>query len=170
MFQLGYVPHGEEFGGRISIPYLTPNGVVQIKYRCADLSHGDHKGISCGKYLYEAGLGTHLYNAQALIGLGDTVVVTEGELDAICVQGLAGIPAVSYPGVKNWQKFYRYCFESVSEVVVVSDGDQVGREAAAKVAQSIGMHARVVDLPDGFDSNRYIIEKGVSAFEQRIMQ
>ena len=170
MFQLGYVPHGADRGGRLSIPYVTPAGVVQIKYRCTDQSHADHKGLDCPKYMHETGVGTHLYNAEVLISTSDTVILTEGELDAICVQAYLGIPAVAYPGVGTWkgQQHYRLCFEGVSEVIVVADGDKIGRDAARRVAESIGMAARVVNMPDGFDSNQFIHENGAGAFLERL--
>ena len=170
MFQLGYAGHGTEQSGRLSIPYMTPAGVVQIKYRCTDQRHTDHKGIECPKYMHEAGAGTHLYNAQVLIATSDTVILTEGELDAICVQAYLGIPAVAYPGADTWksQKHYRLCFEGVSEVVVIADGDKVGRDAARRIAESIGMAARVVDMPESFDSNQYIHENGAGAFLERL--
>jgi DNA primase len=172
MFTLGAVPAGGEFAGRLSIPYITPAGVVQIKYRCADLSHHDgfkHTADKCPKYLYEAGTGTHLYNAQVLIHAATQVAVTEGELDAVCIQAYTGIPAVAYPGVDTWGKHrhYRLCFEGVSEVVVVADGDQTGRESARRVAESIGMNARVVDMPSGHDSNSFIASQGAGAFTER---
>jgi len=171
MFQLGYAGHGTPtHGGRLSIPYVTPAGVVDIKYRCADQAHTTHKGIDCPKYTHEIGAGTHLYNAEVLIATSDTVVLTEGELDAICVQAYLGIPAVAYPGVGTWQsqKHYRLCFEGVSEVIVVADGDTPGRESAAAIAESIGMSARVVMMPDNYDSNQYIHENGAGAFLERL--
>lgn len=173
MFSLGGVPQGAEYAGRLSIPYTTPAGVVQIKYRCADLSH--HKGFKhvdpdCPKYLYEAGTSTHLFNAQVLIHASDMVLVCEGELDAVCVQAYTGVPAVAYPGVETWgkQKHYRLCFEGVSEVVVVADGDKTGRDAARKVAESIGMQARVVDMPTDEDANSFIASQGAGAFLERL--
>jgi DNA primase len=170
MFQLGYSPHGTEQGGRLAIPYLTPAGVVQIKYRCIDFGHGDHKDTSCPKYLPEPGLGLHLYNAQVLINTGDTAVLTEGELDAISVQAYCGIPAVAYPGTGSWdkQRHWPLCFEGLAEVIVICDGDKPGRDAAGKVAKTIGMRAKVVDMPDKYDCNRYITEKGAIAFQERI--
>ena len=169
MFSLGYVSEGE-YAGRLSIPYLTPAGVVQLKYRCTDFSHGDHKGVECRKYLFEAGLGVHLYNAQVLIRFADTIVVTEGELDAICVQAYTGLPAVGYPGVDTWAKarYFRLCFEGVSDVIVVADGDKPGREAARRVAESIGMNARVCDMPNGEDSSSFIASQGAGAYLERI--
>lgn len=170
MFGLGYVTEGE-YQGRLSIPYQTPAGVVLIKYRCADLEHGDHKETNCPKYLYDAGSSVHLYNAHALTR-ADRCVVTEGELDSVCIQAYCGVPAVGYPGVETWkkQKHWRLCFEGISEVIVVADGDKVGREAARNVAESIGMSARVVNLPDGDDSNSYMARHGAGAFLEVISE
>ena len=171
MFQLGYVLHGNgnEHATRLSIPYVTQAGVVTIKYRCTDMQHGDHKGVNCPKYLHEAGSGTHLFNARVLI-TASAVVITEGELDAICVQAYCGIPAVAYPGVDTWgaQPHWRYCFEGIPEVIVVADGDQQGREAARSVAESLGNKARVVSMPAGEDANSFLMTQGASAFAERL--
>lgn len=169
IFSLGYVNEGE-YRGRLAIPYLTPAGVVTIKYRC--IVHDDCKAFDCVKYLTESGCGTHLYNAHVLIHNNDTIVITEGELDAVTVQAYAGIPAVAYPGVDTWQKqpHYRLCFEGVSEVIVVADGDKPGREAAKRVSESIGMSARVVDLGTGEDANSFIARQGSGLFLERLSQ
>lgn len=169
MFGLGYAADGD-FAGRLAIPYRTPVGVVQIKYRCANLEHGDHKGLDCPKYLYESGCGTHLFNAQVLAGADGLVILTEGELDAICVQAYCGILAVGYPGTNTWnaQPHWALCFEGVPEVVVVADADEAGRPAAKRVAQSIGPQARVLDLPDGHDANSFLLAYGPGALLERL--
>lgn len=166
MFQLGATPDGS----RLSIPYLTRNGVVQIKYRCTSSHDHKDKNISCSKYYGEAGSSYHLYNATALIGAGEMVVVTEGELDSLMVQAYCGIPAVAYPGVKNWQDYWKYCFEGIGDIPVVSDGDDVGRQAAEKVARKIGPAARVVELGDSDDASKFIQREGAQAFLDRITQ
>lgn len=173
MFALGYVTEGE-FEGRLSIPYITPGGVVQMKYRCTDLSHeehGKHIQKGCPKYLYEAGTGTYLYNAQILIHSLQRVVIVEGELDAVCVQAYAGIPAVAVPGADTWdqqKKHWRLCFEGVSEVIVVADGDKPGKDAARKIADSLGFNARVVSMPAGQDSNSIIASEGAGSYLERL--
>lgn len=175
MFNLGYGLRDEnDYEARLTIPYVTPAGVVHIKYRCVNPSHHDgdkHAHADCPKYLYEAG-GTqhHLYNAQVLIHSADTVVLTEGELDAVCVQAYCGLPAVAFPGVDSWtaHPHWALCFEGVSEVIVVADGDEQGRKAAQRVAKSIGMAARIVEMPIGFDSNKYIAGQGAQAFIERL--
>lgn len=172
MFSLGCATDGD-YRGRLTIPYSTPSGVVQIKYRCAEANHHDgfkHTDEHCPKYLYEAGTSTHLFNAQVLIHASDQVVVTEGELDAICVQAYCGIPAVAYPGADTWKRHphYRLCFEGVGEVIVVADGDKPGKEAARQVADSIGVHARVIEMPAGEDSNSILATQGAKAYQERI--
>lgn len=168
LFGLGYVTEGQN-EGRMSIPYITNGGVVQIKYRCLDQSHEiDGKHQCSAKYIGEAGCGSHLFNARALIGAGDTVVLTEGEMDAISVQSATDLPTVGYPGVDGWKNYYRLCFEGVREIVVVADGDKVGRESARRVAEKLGMSARVVDLGDGYDSNSYLQEFGAEKFLHRL--
>lgn len=172
-FGLGVVSSGEEFQGRVSVPYLTRSGIIDIKYRCIDPTHGDHKGISCPKYGKESGLGVHLYNAGALIGNADRVILTEGEFDAIAVQSLAGYPAVGYPGVDTWtkQEHWRLCFDSIAEVVIIADGDEPGRKAAERVQNSLGkmdLLARVVEMPDGHDANSFLVTYGISEFQKRV--
>lgn len=167
-FGLGYVTEGQH-AGRLSVPYWTAAGVVDIKLRCTS-SH-DCKSADCPKYLPAmAANGQHLYNAQVLIQAAETAVVTEGELDAVCVQSYCAVPAVAFPGTESWNanRHWRHCFEGIAEVVVIADGDEVGHKAATKVAESIGMSARVVDMPSKYDSNSYIQEKGANAFLELI--
>lgn len=165
-FQLGY----DQSTGRLTIPYLSPAGPWNVKYRCIQ-SH-NCKDAGHGKYLYDAGAGVHLYNAPALLA-AETVVVVEGEIDAISVNQL-GISAVAYPGTAMWKAnpHWRWCFDSLVEVIVVADGDQQGRKAAADVADSlrnsVSADVRVVDLPDGQDSNSYITEHGDVDFMNRL--
>lgn len=164
LFALGVADRGEH-AGRLSIPYVTETGVVAIKYRAMDGSKP--------KYLNESGCGVHLYNARVLIREADRVVLTEGELDTLTVQAYTGIPSVAYPGVDTWkaQPHWRLCFQDVAEVVVIADGDDVGRASAERVAKSIGTHARVVEMPpEHKDANEFIAAQGAAAFLERINQ
>jgi hypothetical protein len=82
-FQLGVVdePAISEhaaYRGRLSIPYITPAGVVAIKFRC--LREHDCKSVDCPKYLPG---NEFLYNVAALHDAGTKLYVSEGELNAI---------------------------------------------------------------------------------------
>lgn len=164
-FKLGYTGDDDNFiiRHRLAIPYLTDAGPWHIKYRCiADHDCGTHGG---NKYVYESGAVMHLFNASVL-NTADQVVVTEGELDAIAVEVQCGISAVAYPGAEMWAKnaHWRWTFDSVSEVIVVADGDDPGQKAAGVVSNSIRSaiqgEVRTVHLPAGMDSNSFIAERG----------
>jgi DNA primase len=160
-FGLGYVTEGPN-QGRVSIPYWTPNGVVNIKYRATDPE-------DMPKYKGEAGVAPRMYNAQALLNAAEFCVLTEGELDALCVQSMTGIPAVGYPGTTTFksQPHFKYCFEGL-QVLVVADGDDPGKNAANQVAEAIGMSARVVLLEPGEDSNSFLQMYGVDAYRKKL--
>lgn len=168
-YQLGVVaeprPGHERMAGRVSIPYLTPAGVIGIKFRCTE--HDDCKAHKCPKYLYSEGGSTFLFNARAVLAARASVVICEGEFDAMAVSGLAGIPAVGYPGADTWARNEHWprVFAGL-EVVVVADGDAPGLKAAQTVAKSIP-DSRLVVLPDGEDSNSLILKEGPGAFRER---
>lgn len=165
-FQLGLDPAS----GRLTIPYLSPAGPWVIKYRC--ISFHDCKELGHSKYTYDPGASIHLYNAQALIS-ADLAVLVEGELDAISVSQL-GLTGVAYPGTAMWKAnpHWRWCFDSLTEIVVVADGDEPGRKAATAVTESlrtsINADVRQVAMPEGHDSNSYITEFGETDYLERL--
>lgn len=180
-FKLGFTGDTEDFRirNRLTIPYASAAGYWCIKYRCIE----DHncKELGHGKYINDDGAPTCMFNAQALLR-ADRAVLTEGELDAIAVSML-GVPAVGYPGVDTWRanRHWRWCFDSLEEVIVVADGDEpregkrygVGEEAARSVADSLrtalpDLTVRTVVLPVPHDSNSLINQEGDIAFLERI--
>lgn len=163
-FRLGRDPET----GRLTIPYLTPAGPWAIKTRC--IQHDNCKEHGCHKYVYDAGAVPTLFNVAALDA--ERVIVVEGELDAVIAEQY-GVPAVAYPGASTWQSnsFWRWCFDSCVEVVVVADGDDAGRNAGRVVAGSLRDavdDVRLVVLPDGHDTSSFIGAQGVGAFLERI--
>ena len=165
-FGIGFVDEGQ-YQGRISIPYLTPSGLPWgIKYRCIS-DHNCKEDSGHEKYGSETGTGTHLYNAGVLAGTPDVVALCEGELDAVAVQSLAGIPAVAFPGAQTWRKqeHWPLCFDGIADVIVIPDGDKTGREAARVVAGSMS-NARVAEMPEGMDANTYLAEHGAAEFRK----
>jgi len=80
MFRLGFVANPEAghepYLGKLAIPYLTPSGVIDIRFRSLNNDSGP-------KYLSRPGASTHIYNVQALNNDTDFLVICEGELDTI---------------------------------------------------------------------------------------
>ena len=161
-YRLGLVtdpdPAHQAYAGRLSIPFITPTGVVYMRFRCLE----DHKCEDHGKYQGVSGDSTHLYNVSALHVAGDTIVVTEGELDAL-ISTEAGVPAVGVPGATNWKPFYYRLFDDYERVILVGDGDTAGREFVATLARNLGNSIRR-PMPEGYDVNSYVLEHGVDEY------
>lgn len=146
----------EMFRGRAVLPYMTPTGVVNAKFRCIE----DHECSAHGhqKYYALSGNGVHLYNVLALAKDATSVAITEGEIDAITVQRRFGIPTVAYPGTEQWRAKAHWpaVFEGYNTVYVIADGDKPGRDAAKEVAGSL-RNSEVIECPNGQDANSLLL-------------
>ncbi len=158
-FRLGYVEPSElderKFWHRLAIPYLTPTGVVQIRYRCIDPHHGPGQDAgTCPKFMGEAGQEVTLYNASATLGAPPVLFLTEGEPDVWAIETLAGFPAVGIPGALAWKKhpYWSRCFVNLPLLILPADGDDAGHQLADLVAKDLP-ETRIVRLPDGDDAN-----------------
>lgn len=128
----------------ISIPYDRPAGTLGIKFRRLT----DDKP----KYLNTTGIGTHLYNAPALLRGGRRVGVCEGEFDTIVLDALCGLPAVGIPGVTHWRAHPEWVrLLDGREVLIFPDHDlennNPGEKLASEILASIPS-ARIVRLPE----------------------
>ncbi|MFT2017700.1 toprim domain-containing protein [Streptomyces sp. 796.1] len=183
-FRVGYVSDpitGHEwYRGRLAIPYLRPAGGVHalatMRFRCiADECVKDGSGAYVqpheeahekhAKYLTIPGHNPHLFNTAALL-TSSTVVLCEGELDAMAVSGL-GVPAVGVPGVASWRDHFDPAFAGLATTLVVGDGDEAGRAFTRKVCERLAS-ARPIDLGDGYDANRFIVTYGKEASRERL--
>lgn len=154
----------EDMRGRLSIPYLVPRGgPVGMKFRC--LREHDCKESGCMKYLSHTGMGQRLFGVDNLSAPGETIGITEGELDAIVCSDL-GIPAVAVPGVKGWRPEWRHLFEGFPRVLIFGDGDKAGRAFAGQLAEQI-FGSRAVHMPDGHDVTSFVLAQGGDALRER---
>lgn len=167
-FRLGVVampPVGHEpFEGRLSIPYITKAGVVNIKFRCME-SH-ECKDFEHPKYLNLGGGRTNIYNTLAFHRDSPHIAICEGELDTLILDGAVGIPAVGIAGVQNWKPFYERCFVDYERVFVFADGDDAGRDFARSI-QSMMDGATVVRLPHGTDVSDIYLSEGAQGLRNR---
>ena len=160
-FRLGYVPsnHDSEprYLDRIAIPYLRPVGVVEIKYRLV----GDDERP---KYVNRPGAETKLFNTDAAFQAADSIIITEGELDAIILAQI-GLPAIGVPGVNNFKPHFARIFEDFDRVLVYADGDKPGHDFADELQSSLG--ATPVHMPDGMDVNDVYLNGGREFLEEK---
>jgi len=163
-FRLGNVSEPEvgheSARGRLSIPYLTPTGIVALKFRCVADHTCDEFGHS--KYTAPKGQKVRLYNVSALGAESDYVGITEGELDAIVLSAYCGIPATGVPGAGMWKanRHWPRMYSGVRRVLVFRDPDSAGEELASRICESL-TQARVVELPG--DVNEVFLDKGPEA-------
>lgn len=163
MFRLGVVAEplvgDEEYAGRLAVPFVTPGGVVDLRFR----SLGDQQP----KYLSRPNAQTRLYNTPALLADSDVIAVCEGELDTLVMHALVGVPAVGVPGANNWREHYRLLLEDFERVLVMCDGDQAGRDFGRKVAGEVD-GAAMVHMPDGLDVNDCYLAEGAEGVRKRM--
>src|SRR5579859_1451079 len=147
-YSLGYVaqplPGEERFRGMISIPYITPTGVVAVKYR-------DVSGYGQGKYAQQHGQKGRLYNTSVFFSDAQVIGICEGEMDAIAASEHIGIPSIGVPGVEGWKGYWAHLLKDFRKVFIFADGDTQGREFAWEMAETIGWRAQIVKCPDDED-------------------
>ena len=164
-YQLGTVVdpiNGHEMhDGWLSIPYITALGhCVGFKFRRLD----DGKP----KYGSPTGQKAHLYNVSDVSILSPHIVVCEGELDAVIVSGVLGIPAVGVPGVQAWKSHFAKLFSGYDTVLIVGDNDvkedgsNPGADFSTRVQQEV-LNGQIVSLPPGMDVNDYYLAYGAEA-------
>lgn len=135
--------------GRLSIPYISRAGILDLRYRCLD-GH-DCNAEGCARYLGEPGARTRLYHVGSVLRSEQGLAICEGEIDTITLLQL-GIPAIGLPGSESWKARYARTLEDGAPFVVFADGDKAGRKLAAKLAGRL-RDLRVVSLPEGEDVN-----------------
>ncbi|MFI6873544.1 toprim domain-containing protein [Streptomyces sp. NPDC050400] len=161
-FRLGVVRRPltghEQYTGRLAIPYVTPAGVVNLRFRC--LAAHDCAVLNHPKYLSTEGAGTNLFNVLDLKRDSPFICVAEGEINTISLS-LAGLPAVGVPGVDAWQKHFSRCLEDFEVIYAFGDGDKAGGKFSSFLARET--RARPIRMPNGKDCNDILRDGGAAA-------
>ena len=151
----------QSYEGWLVIPYFTALDLcVGFKFRRLD----------DGKPKYGAPIGqkSHLFNVVATLSATKSIVICEGEFDAIIMEANCGIPAVGVPGVAAWKPYYQKLFNGFDIVYVVGDNDvkedgtNPGAEFSRRVASEIS-NSQIVTLPPGLDITDFYLANGKDA-------
>jgi len=148
----------EAFKGRLSIPYVTKTGVVDLRFRSLNPAVEP-------KYMGTTGAETKMYNVLDVERAGDWIGVCEGELDTITLSSCVGIPCVGVPGANSWKKHYTRLLADFERVFVFADGDQPGTEFARSLARELPV--TIVQLPDGEDVNSAYVKYGAAYIKEK---
>ena len=161
--QLGVVEEAEvgheAYKGRLSIPYITKTGVVDLRFRAL------HPAIE-PKYMGLTGAETRMYNVLDIEKATNFIGVCEGELDTITMSMCIGIPCIGVPGANSWKKHYTRLLADFERVFVFADGDQAGTEFARSLARELPV--TIVQLPDSHDVNSMFVQEGAEYFHNKI--
>lgn len=146
---------------RLSIPFLTRSGPVDIRFRCIR----DHEcgEVGCPKYLGRPGSSLRIYGVEDLVSAGDTIAVTEGELDRLIIRQL-GYPAIGLPGAESWKRHWHRLFEDFGRIIVFGDGDSAGHRFIRKFMDEFPQSTEGAQLVDGEDVNSMYLQEGESYF------
>lgn len=152
--------HGHErFVGMLCVPYLSEAGVLGLKFRQLQPDRAP-------KYDSPGGQRARLFNVAALHSPGDTVMVCEGELDAVVGTHVVGIPTVGIPGASHWQAHWARVWDDYDRVLIVADNDErpdgknPGLRHARKIAKLIP-NSEVVIPPPNEDLTSWVQRDGV---------
>jgi len=162
MFRLGYVKEPEighePYLGKLAIPYLTPSGVIDIRFRSLNSDGGP-------KYMSRPGATTHIFNVDALNNDSDFLAICEGELDTV-IATQAGFNAVGLPGANNWKGFYARVLADYTKIILLCDGDNAGREMAKNLSKELE-NVFPVFMPEGQDVNDIYLAEGADGLRKR---
>lgn len=148
-------------GDRVFFPFLDPDGNrVMLKWR--SISEKKTAPTSANQR-------PCLFGWQAIPATARTVVITEGELDAMSLW-MYGYPALSVPfggGGGNKQAWIEHEHENLQrfdEIYLALDSDGPGQEATQEILRRLGAHrCRIVELPRK-DANQCLVD-GVQQHE-----
>jgi DNA primase len=155
------LPGHEPYKGRLAIPYITPSGVVDIRFRAI--------GNDDPKYMGLVGAKTTMFNTQACFVADKYICVTEGEFDCIMMSSKTIHPTVGIPGANNWKPHYAKILDDFDIVIVLADGDAAGLEFGKKISRELG-NVNIVSMPEGEDVNSMMIKQGSEWIDERIRE
>ena len=163
MFRLGFVKNPETghelYQGKLSIPYITPSGVIDIRFRSITPDTGP-------KYLTRPGATSHIFNVNALTSDSDVLVICEGEIDTM-IATQVGFAAVGLPGANNWKPFYARVLADWEKIMLFCDGDNAGREMAKNISRELD-NVFPVFMPDNCDVNDVYLQEGAEGLRKRV--
>ena len=145
------------FGGRVL-------GDEKPKYLNSPESPVFHKG----RELYG------LYEAKQANRNLERVLIVEGYMDVVALAQFGINYAVATLGTATSDTHLTKLFRQVDEVIFCFDGDQAGRQAAARALDNAlplmedGRQIRFLFLPEGEDPDSLVRSEGKDTFEQRL--
>lgn len=164
-FQLGIVPAGDvdypDHAGWISVPYLTPTGFVDLRFR-----NPDPEGKP--KYKGLPGATLRMFNPSAILQANETIVAAEGEFDTMILNQV-GLHAIGIPGASAWRKSFELAIHGFDNIIICEDGDDggAGKGLTGTILKGLDW-AKAVRF-EGTDVNDFYISEGAQALRDKVL-
>jgi DNA primase len=174
------LPKEGEVGEQLRELGILSAGGTELFFGCIVVPLLDERGTVTGLYGRKivAGEPRHLYLPGPRRGLVvpqaartcKELIVTEGIIDGMSLWDAGYTNILPCWGVTGWTDSHREIVrrEQVRELFICFDGDEPGREGAARLAEELrreGVRAVVVPLPEGKDINDVVRTGGAAAVE-----
>lgn len=158
------IPEHKHARGRLAIPYITPSGTVAMTFRC--IKEHSCKEVGHAKYMKPAGQEAVLYGTADAFKDTLDIHIAEGEMDAIVLSELCGLPSIGISGAKYWQVWWRLVLRDFRRVFIFCDGDDAGKSLGHKIVKELGLSAIPIHLPTGEDVNSMYLKYGAERLRE----
>ena len=111
-----------------------------------------------------------LYNRNHIPESADSIIVCEGEIDAMSIwqSGHRNVISVS-AGAKSFKSEWIDYLDPFDRITLLFDSDDAGRKGAREIAQRLGAErVSIITLPEGQDANDILANKGIEVLSEHI--
>jgi DNA primase len=164
----------DRFWGRVTFPIRDGSGrILGFGGRTLGSEHPKYLNSPESTLFHKGQVLYGLYEARQAVREAERVVIVEGYLDALALVE-AGIGyAVASLGTALSPAQLRLARRFAPEVVVFFDGDRAGQDAAVRafgVCAETGVWGLGAFLPQGFDPDTFVRDRGVEATRALLQQ
>ncbi|MFH1262641.1 MAG: DNA primase [Pseudomonadota bacterium] len=166
--------HYDLFRSRLLFPIQDPDGET-VGFGGRILGDGSPKYLNTPQTpVFDKGrLLFGLHEADETIRREKTILVVEGYLDQVTLFEAGIRNTVATSGTALTETHAKLLKKYADEVVVIFDGDTAGRTASRRSMRPLlseGLRARAALLPDGFDPDTFVQQKGKEAFVKLVTE
>jgi DNA primase len=164
----------DRFWGRVTFPIRDGSGrILGFGGRTLGSEHPKYLNSPESTLFHKGQVLYGLYEARQAVREAERIVIVEGYLDALALVE-AGIGyVVASLGTALGPAHLRLARRFAPEVVVFFDGDRAGQEAAVRafaVCVETGVWGVGAFLPEGFDPDTFVRERGAEATRALLQQ
>ena len=147
------------YGGEamIALPHMRGDTIALLMYRALE------EAPNRPKYIREADMESVLFHEDALYDAGKTIIVCEGQIDAMSVwqAGHANVVSVSTGAGTDWPDEWVDLLSGFDKIIMMFDGDKAGQSGIKMMHKRLGEdRVFIVHMPEDKDANDVLASEG----------